>query len=97
MKKCYFILGLILATSSANAAVDKNLADPTRKNISDFCWTMMTENGTPQKANEAKQFCKTVANCVVKRAPNNYALQDSTFLENAFTTCLYSEAQKIAQ
>ena len=93
MKKCYFILGLILATSTANAAAN-NYANNMQSNVKSFCVTMFEEQGTTINK-EVKDFCGKVAKCVVDGAPNNYALQNSSYMENAMLSCLYKHAQDL--
>lgn len=94
MKKCYFILGLILATSTAVAKPDKNMADLYRRQLTDLCWEMMTENGPIDREADAKKFCKKVANCVVDNAPGNFSLQNPQYMEPAYLNCLATEARK---
>lgn len=94
MKKCYFILSLILASSTAFAAVDKNYGNMMKEQIADLCWEMMTENGAPKREKEAKQFCKDVARCIVNNAPNNFSLTDETYFAQALDYCSNKEVKK---
>ena len=95
MKKCYFILGLILATSTAAAAPDKNFAKTVQTNVKNFCIQMFNEGGAVKQQAKMKAFCNKVANCVVNNAPNNYALQDSSYMESAMMQCIANEAENL--
>ena len=95
MKKCYFILGLILATSTATAAVDQNMKNTYRNRIDTMCWEILNEDGPVAKQAEAKKFCKNVANCVVDGITHPYQFQDTNYLQISFMSCLADEARKI--
>lgn len=95
MKKIILTLSLIFTISAANAKVDPNYGNVIRKQLTNFCWQMMNEDGPVAKVDEAKKFCKNVANCVVDNTPNDFFLHNSEFIQNSYLRCMGEEAQKL--
>lgn len=95
MKKCYFILGLILTANSASAVTNQTLANTVKNNVTKYCIELFNESGPVKEQAKMKKFCSKVANCVVDNAPGNYALQDTNYMQVAMLQCISNEANNL--
>lgn len=92
MKKSLLLLA-ILAASSGYAAPDKNFSNQTKTEINTFCMKLMDEEGVDKV--DSKPLCRKISECVVKNAPNSYALQDGEYMQRAFLICFRNSVQDL--
>ena len=84
MKKCYFILSLIIMSTTAFAATDQELRDHAKNHIYEHC---LESNPKMYK------LCKKVSNCVVDNEPEVLMLAFGDHAYRAYRICYIKESK----